>query len=353
EYYLLVGTYTGSGSKGIYVYNFDAKTGAVKWVGNTDDASNPSFLAVSWDGRKVYAVNETGGANPAKVSAYNFDKGSGKLTFLNSSFTGGDGPCYVSISPANNWLAVANYDGGSATMLPLNEDGTIRPYAQLINDSIYKTTDKKETPHVHACVFSPDGNFLFTPDLGLDKVMIYHFNPASEKPLVLATPSFAASKLGGGPRHMTFHPNNKFAFVTQEMGGVVNSYRYQDGKLSKLQDIPTFPKGFTGVKDGAEIVVSPDGKFLYVSNRGDLNSITIFSINPTSGKLSLIGYQSTLGKDPRNFMIDPTGNYLLAANLKSNNVVVFKINKQTGLLTETNNQFDVPSPACLVMIRKN
>ncbi len=353
EYYLLIGTYTNGSSKGIYVYDFDAKTGAIRLISNTDSANNPSFLAASRDGEHVYAVNETGGATPPKVSAYHFNKENGKLSFMNSSLTGGDGPCYVSVSPANNWIAVANYGGGSATMLPLNEDGTIKPYAQLINDSIYKTKEIDETPHVHACVFSPDGNFLFTPDLGLDKIMIYHFNPESKKPLVLASPSYAASKKGGGPRHMTFHPNKKFAYVVQEMGGIVTSYRYKNGELFKIQDLQTFPQGFVGLKDGAEIVVSPDGKFLYVSNRGDLNAITIFSINPTSGKLSLRGYQPTLGKEPRNFIIDPTGNFLLAANLTTDNIVIFKRNKQTGLLTKTNAQVDVPNPACLIMIRKN
>jgi len=352
EYYLLIGTYTNTGSKGIYVYNFDSKTGAVKWVSNTDSSQNPSYLAVSNNGKNVYAVNETGGSNPGRVSAYSFNNSNGKLTFLNSTYTGGDGPCYVSVSPNNNWLAVANYGAGSATMLPLNGDGSIKPFTQLINDSIYKNGDENAKSHVHAAVFSPDGKFLYTPDLGLDKVIIYNYKQESNKPLILASPAYVESQKGTGPRHMVFHPNKKFAYVVHEMGGTVTAYRYENGKLIKLEEVPTFPAGFAGKKDGAEITISPDGKFLYMSNRGDLHSITIFSIDPSSGKLSLIGYQPTLGKNPRNFMIDPTGNFLLVANMETNDIIIFKRDKKTGLLSNTKNRIELPRPVSLSMTPK-
>ena len=160
NYYLLIGTYTNQGSKGIYVYNFNAKTGELTWISNTDSSTNPSFLAISNNGRNVYAVNESAGKNPGKVSAYSFDKKKGVLSFINSTFAGGDGPCYLAVSPDDNWLAVANYSAGSTAIFPLNMDGSLDPFSQLINDSIYNTSGKKVRPHVHATVFSPDGNYL-------------------------------------------------------------------------------------------------------------------------------------------------------------------------------------------------
>lgn len=352
EYYLLIGTYTKTGSKGIYVYSFNAKDGTVKWVNNTDSSSNPSFVIMSKDQKYLYAVNETNGSNPGRVSAYSFDKKNGQLHFLNTTLSGGDDPCHLATTNDNKWLTVANYSSGTTTVFPLNDDGSIQPYSQIIYDSIYREPGDNATPHVHETVFSPDEKFLFTPDLGLDKVMIYQFNRGSQQPLVLSSMPYAESPKGSGPRHITFHPNKKFAYLMHEMGGIVTVYHYSDGKLEQVQELPTFPEGFKGKKDGAEVCVSPDGKFLYVSNRGDLNSITIFSIDPSEGKLTLKGYQPTLGKGPRSFIIDPTGNFLLVAHQYTNDVIIFKRDKNTGLLTKTDHEIPVPIPVCLQLIPK-
>ncbi len=352
EYYLLIGTYTKTGSKGIYVYSFNAKDGTVKWVNNTDSSSNPSFVIMSKDQKYLYAVNETNGSNPGRVSAYSFDKKNGQLHFLNTTLSGGDDPCHLATTNDNKWLTVANYSSGTTTVFPLNDDGSIQPYSQIIYDSIYREPGDNATPHVHETVFSPDEKFLFTPDLGLDKVMIYQFNRGSQQPLVLSSMPYAESPKGSGPRHITFHPNKKFAYLMHEMGGIVTVYHYSDGKLEQVQELPTFPEGFKGKKDGAEVCVSPDGKFLYVSNRGDLNSITIFSIDPSDGKLTLTGYQPTLGKGPRSFIIDPAGNFLLVAHQYTNDVIIFKRDKNTGLLTKTDHEIPVPIPVCLQLIPK-
>jgi 6-phosphogluconolactonase len=181
-------------------------------------------------------------------------------------------------------------------------------------------------------------------------VIIYQFNQESQQPLVLS--SSVVLPMGSGPRHITFHPNTKFAYLMHEMGGIVTVYHYSDGKLEQVQQLPTFPEGFEGKKDGAEVCVSPDGKYLYVSNRGDLNSITIFSIDPSDGKLTLKGYQPTLGKGPRSFIIDPTGNFLLVAHQYTNDVIIFKRDKNSGLLTKTNNEIQVPIPVSLQLIPK-
>ena len=350
EYYLFIGTYTKTGSKGIYVYSFNAKNGTVKWISNTDSSSNPSFVTISKNQKYLYAVNETGGPDPGRVSAYSFDKKNGELHFLNSTLSGGDAPCHLAASDDNKWLTVANYSSGTTTVFPLNDDGSIKPYSQIIYDSIYRASDDNSTPHVHETVFSPGEKFLLTPDLGLDKVIVYKFNHESQQPLVIS--SSVESHKGSGPRHITFHPNKKFAYLMHEMGGIVTMYHYDDGKLEQVQELPTFPEGFNGKKDGAEVCVSPDGKFLYVSNRGDLNSITIFSIDPSDGKLTLKDHQPTLGKGPRSFIIDPTGNFLLVAHQYTNDVIIFRRDKNSGLLTKTDIEIQVPIPVCLQLIPK-
>ena len=225
NFYLFTGTYTGSGSKGIYVYSFNAQTGKATWVSNTDTATNPSYLTVSHNGNFVYAVNETNGADPGKVSAFSFNKNKGTLKFINSEFSGGDDPCHVAASDDGKWLAVANYTGGSISVFPLNKNGSLQPYSQLIQDSGSSINkERQEKAHVHAAVFSPDNAYLFTPDLGMDKVMIYKFNPVLKQPLKPSSPPFVNAPPGSGPRHLTFHPNKKFAYLIHELTGSVTAY---------------------------------------------------------------------------------------------------------------------------------
>ncbi|MDB5248731.1 MAG: lactonase family protein [Segetibacter sp.] len=351
-FHLFIGTYTGKGSKGIYVYKFNASKGTAEWVSNTDSAANPSYLTVSPTGKYIYAVNETGGDKPGTISSYSFDRGTGKLSFINQQLTGGDAPCYVSITKGNNLVMVANYSGGSLSAFGVNNDGSLNPFSQLIQHSGSGVNkQRQDKPHVHSVVFSPMQDYLFTSDLGLDKVMIYKVNAEDSKPLSPANPPFVAVRAGSGPRHFTFHPNGKFAYLMQEMSGTVGAYKYNNGNLTFLEDVATHRSGFKGRIGSADIHVSPDGKFLYASNRGDENNIAIFSINQSTGKLKLKGFQSTRGRTPRNFMIDPTGNYLLAANQDTDNIVIFKRNKVTGLLKETGKQIKVSMPVCLQMLK--
>jgi 6-phosphogluconolactonase len=354
KFYLLIGTYTGTGSKGIYVYTFNAQTGKAKWLGNTDSVTNPSYITLSHNGNFVYAVNETNGANPGKVSAFSFNKNNGQLKFLNTELSGGDDPCYVAQSNNDKWIVVANYSGGSVTVFPVNNNGSLQPYSQLIKDSgssINKA--RQEKAHVHESVFSPDNNYLFTPDLGTDKVMIYKFKSSLKKPLQPSSPAFVNATPGSGPRHITFHPDKKFAYLIHELSGTVTAYSYNNGTLKAIQEVAAHAKGFKGIIGSAEVFISPDGKFLYASNRGDENTITTFSINALSGKLKLISNQPVFGKAPRNFIIDPTGNYLLVANQDSDNIVIFKRDKETGRLKETKEQIKLPKPVCLQMVKIN
>ena len=354
EYFLLVGTYTSGKSEGIYVYRFNTKTGDAEHVYTAKGISNPSYLAIASSGKYVYSVNENGGKSPAQISSFAFNQKNGTLTFLNSQLSGGDGPCYVSVHPSGKWVIAGNYSGGSLAAFPVSAHGSLQPYSQSIQHTGKSANEmRQEKAHVHATVFSPDNKFVLVPDLGMDKIMNYRFNMKSVKPLSAATIPFIKTEPGSGPRHLEFHPNQKYMYLIEELTGMVVGYKYEGGKYSLLQQISSHPDDFTGVKGSADIHVSPDGKFLYASNRGDANNIAIFSIDKKTGKLKTMGFQSTLGKTPRNFMIDPSGNYLLVANQQSDNIVIFKIDPGTGLLTETGNQIEVPNPVCLKMIKAN
>lgn len=350
--YLFVGTYTNTGSRGIYVYKFDVKSGKTTWISNTDNVVNPSYLALSADGKYVYAVNETGGTDAGSVSAFSFDKATGKLSFINQQSSGGDHPCHVSVDRGNRWIFASNYSGGNVSALKINFDGSLNPYAQLIqNRGSGIVKPNQERPHVHGSFFSPDEKYLFVTDLGIDKVQGYQFNPSIPVPLSPSQVPFAQSQPGSGPRHLTFHPNGRFAYVIEELSGTVATYQYRDGVLTQVQRISSHPSRYVGKIGSADIHISPDGKFLYASNRGEANTLAIFSINKKTGVLAASGYQSTKGKAPRNFAIDPTGNYLLVANMESNNIVIFRRNKKTGRLMATGEEIIVPKPVCLKFSR--
>ena len=352
KYFLFIGTYTGSGSKGIYVYSFDASTGKAQRVTNTEGIVNPSYLAIASNGKLVYACTETRTVDAGGISAFQFDRWKGELKFINKQSSGGDNPAYVSVNKTGKWVIAGNYSGGSLSAFAVNKDGSIGPFNQLIQHtgtSINK--ERQEKAHVHSTVFSPNGDYLFVPDLGMDKVMIYKFDPSAQKPMQPALQPYAQTLPGSGPRHFIFHPNGKWAYVTEEMAGSVMCYNYKNGRLDSLQLIATHTDTSTAKFGTADIHISPDGKFLYVSNRGTENNIAIFKIDQSNGKLTITGYQSTMGKTPRNFCIDPSGKYLLAANQDEGNIVIFKRDMTTGLLKYTGEQIKMPEPVCLKMIR--
>ncbi|MES2005266.1 MAG: lactonase family protein [Bacteroidota bacterium] len=352
DYYMFVGTYTSGKSKGIYVYKFNSANGEVEWVSNTDSAANPSFLALAPDGTHLYAVNEISRAQAGLVSAYHFDPASGKLSFINQQSSGSENPCHISITKDGKWVAVANYTGGSLSVFPIKSDGSLQPFAQhIMHTGKGINPQRQEKPHVHSAFFSPDEKFLLTPDLGIDKISVYRFDTKAAMPLQPAAIPNIAVEAGNGPRHLDFSPDGKYMYLIEEMGGTVSVYSYRNGTTKFEQRIATHPADFKGQPGSADIHVSPDGRFLYASNRGDENNLAIFSINAGNGKLNSVGYQSTEGVQPRNFIIDPTGKFLLVANQKTNNIVVFKRDTATGLLQRTLQQIEVPSPVCLKMLK--
>lgn len=350
NYYLLVGTYTNGKSKGIYVYDFKGRDGSVKIVDSVQ-TSNPSYLAIAPNQKFVYAVLEN--ANNGKggeVAAFAFNRQSGKLSFINQQPSAGDHPCYVTIDKTGRWIAVANYTSGTVTILPINDDGSLDKEASSFQHRGHGTNaQRQEGPHAHSAVFSPDNKFLFVQDLGIDKIMVYAFN---DKTGTIAQKDSIKLPNGSGPRHFTFHPNGKWAYVVQELSGDVTAFTYQKGGLKTIQTISALPKNFNKFFTSADIHVSKDGKFLYTSTRDSANVLTIFRIDQKTGKLSVAGHQSVLGKTPRNFNFDPSGDYLLVANQNSDNIVIFKVNHQTGLLTDTGKRIDVGSPVCLKWIVK-
>ena len=346
-YNLLIGTYTAPGkSQGIYVYSFNSATGEFSYKAETSGIKNPSFLSISNDGKQVYSVSEVGDGMGG-ISAFAFDPPSGKLSFINAADSGGNGPCFVSVDKKNKFVFSGNYGGGSLAAIPINEDGSLSPNIQAIQhkgSSINK--GNQESPHVHAAVLSPDNRYLFVPDLGTDKINIYEVDDTKLEPLKAAEPAFISVKPGSGPRHFTFHPNGRIAYLIQEINGEVTAFNYEDGKLHPLQSVQMVPADFEGKIDAADIHVSPDGKFLYGSLRGDLNELAIYAID-VSGKLTFVGRQSTLGKTPRNFAIDPSGNFLLVGNQNSNSIIIFKRDQKTGLLRPSGKEISIYSPVCL------
>ena len=344
EKYLLVGTYNSPKSEGIYVYKFNTKTGDVSYVSKIA-AGNPSYLAVSPDEKFVYAVNESGN-DKGSVAAYSFNKTNGILTFIDKQPSGGDHPCYVSVHNSGKWVTVANYTGGNFSVMPVMVNGSLGKPTTVDHKGSSVVKGRQDAPHVHSTVYSPDYHYLFVADLGMDKVMAYSFNAGNGK-LTPAPDPFMQTEAGTGPRHFIFHPNGKYAYLVEELSASVSAYSYVNGKLTLLQRLSALPANYTGRKWAADIHISDDGSFLYFSNRDESNTIAIFSIDKKTGKLTLKAHQSVMGRVPRNFTIDPSGNYLLVANQETDNIVIFKRNSKTGLLEDTGKRIEVGKPVCL------
>ena len=353
QFYLFVGTYTSEASEGIYVYKFDAETGETEYLSKAAGVANPSYLALSPDQKYLYAVNEIGDPDKASVSSFSIDEDSGSLTFLNKQLSGGGAPCYISVDATGEAVFVANYAGGSLAMLPVGKGGKLEKVKTTIqHKGSGINTARQAAPHVHCTYISPDNDRLFVADLGSNTITGYAFD-AEEVMLDATASSVYEATPGAGPRHLTFHPNGEFAYLINELNGTVVAFTYDGERLSKMQQLSTLPEEYDGPISGADIHISPDGKFLYASNREDLNNIVIYSISQESGMLSKVGQHTSGGEHPRNFMIDPTGTYLLAANRDTDNIVVFKRDKTTGLLSETGIELKVSMPVCLKMMPVN
>ena len=345
-----VGTYTDETTRGIYLSEFDSATGQLLPAQLAAEVKNPSFVALHPNGKYLYSVSEIAdfqGKPVGGVTAFKIHPATGLLTLLNQQSSAGAGPCHLVVDAAGKNVLVANYGGGSVSVLPIAPNGQLSPASSSIQhhgSSVNK--QRQEAPHAHSINLDPANKFAFAADLGLDKVLIYQFN-RDKGLLIVNDPPAGIVSPGSGPRHFAFHSSGKFAFVNNELTSSVTSFAYDAtrGGLTEIQTLSTLPEPTPG-NSTAETVVHPTGKFVYVSNRGH-NSLAIFECDATTGKLTAMGHQSTEGKTPRNFNIDPSGRYILAANQDSNTVVVLKIDSSTGQLTSTGNSINVGRPVCI------
>jgi len=345
---LFTGTYTdGKPGKGIYAYSMQPETGVLTLAGTGEDITNPSFLAVSPNGQYLYACTDTKTLVPGNIRSFAIDTTTCAIRYINQQSSMGANPVYITVHKSNHFVMAANYTAGSAVVFGTNADGSINPALQTISftgSSINK--ERQEKPHIHSVVFSPANDWVFMPDLGADKIHAFQFNPANAAPLTETDSLTVGTVPGSGPRHLVFHPQKNYAYCIEEMSGMVTAYAYKAGKLSLLQRIPSCRQK-AEAHSSADIHLSPDGLFLYASNRIE-NTISIFSV-AANGYIRLVGHQSTEGDVPRNFTLDPRGHFLLVANQGSNNIVVLKRNKKTGLLRDTGICVSVASPSCLQM----
>ena len=409
--YLFVGTYTNTGnlnnpgakldstgSKGIYVYRFeggsdpreagsDSRAGSdpreagsapagggklrgeprIRLLSHTKGVCNPSYLAMAPDGHHLYACTESRMKGAGSVSSFDFIREEGKLQLINKRSSVGDNPAYVSVSGTGKYVGVANYTDGSMGLYPVSGNGaldTMQLWMKYRGHGV--DSARQEAPHVHSVVFSPDDKWCYVQDLGLDRVSVHTFDSGMALKIFGRAMIFETDWVpgkpgethdittvpGSGPRHLTFHPNGQYAYLLEEMGGSVDVYRYhpENGRLDSLQRIAAHASDTQGPFRSADIHVSPDGRFLYASNRAESN-IAIFSIEPSTGLLTTVGYQPTFGKEPRNFTLDPSGRWLLVANQDSNAIVVFRVDRETGLLERTGKTIEVPAPTCLTMLQ--
>jgi 6-phosphogluconolactonase len=351
---LFIGTYTGeTGSKGIYNCRFDLKSGKITKLHATE-TDNPSWLAATHDNKFLYSVSEIEefeGKATGSISAFRIDKDSGSLTLLNTKASQGKTPCHLDIDDNNRFVLAANYNGANVAVLPIMPDGSLgdsHDSMQHIGSSI--DPDRQTEPHPHSINLSPDNRFAFVPDLGIDKIISYTFD--AEKGNVLpGNPAWTKTAAGAGPRHFTFHPGGEYAYVINELNSTITAYRYdaENGILSELESVSTLPAGFNSPSFCADIHLTPDGRYLYGSNRGH-DSIAIFRVDANTGRLQPAGHEKRGINWPRNFIIDPTGKYLLAANRKGNSVLCFTIDRDSGALSPTGHKTEIPAPVCLKLI---
>ncbi len=347
---LYVGTYTNGDSRGIYRLRLNDETGLLDKPELVAVTENPSYLALHPTGKWLYAVNELmefDGKESGAITAYAIAPDTGELLALNQQASNGGAPCYISVDATGQWVLVANYMGGNVTMYPVEEGGMLGDIKTTVQHAGSSVNERRQAgPHAHAVMLSPDNNKVVVADLGIDQVRSYDLN--SQAGTLVATVNPLHVQPGAGPRHIAFHPDGEHAFIINELDSTMLSARYTPatGAFEILDTISTLPDSFTGTSYCADIHVSPDGRFVYGSNRGH-DSIVIVAFDAATGKLEAVGHESTKGKTPRNFTLDPSGKYLLAANQNSNTIFVFKRNEETGLLASTGQRVEVPSPVCL------
>jgi len=341
----------GGGEVGaINAFEFDLASGALKPLKQTKGVANPFFLALSSDGKFLYSNYSTnfGGKEPEEVAAFEIVGRTGELKALNRQSARGTVTCYVDIDATGRTAVAANYGSGSTVSLPVKADGSLGEAVSFF-EHLKPGGDAKTKSHAHAAVVGPDNRYVYVPDLGLNRVLVYRLDGATSK-LTPNDPPYTDFPAGAGPRHLTFHPGGKFAYVINEQGNSVTALAYDGttGALAVKQTLSTLPADFTGKSYCADLKITPDGKFLYGTNRGH-DSIAIYRIGE-DGKLTLVGIEPSLGKGPQNLAITADGKWLLCANMPSSNVAVFRIDAAKGTLKSAGEPTALASPSCIMLL---
>ena len=352
---LFVGTFTagndGIKSAGIYVYEMDNTTGALKYVGIGANTADPSYLVIHPNKKWLYAVNELNSNNENNIgtlSSFRIDLKSKQLQLINTVPSHGNSPCYVTVDKTGKYVMTANYNSGTIAVFPISKDGALgEATTMILHQGKGPVVGRQEGPNAHMITQDSDKRFVYAVDLGIDKVMVYTLDTLQGK--LIATDHNVSTNPGAGPRHLVFHPNQQWAYLVHELDGFIEAFTIDksSGALTMFQTIPNFPEGMKMQPASADIHITPNGLYLYTTNRGELNNIGMYSIDQKSGTLRLLGHQPTHGKTPRNFVIDPSGKFVLVANQNSSNIVTFRIDQASGKLIETGLETSVPHPVCL------
>lgn len=346
-------TSTGRGTphrpEGIFIYTMDPQTGALTLVTGVESGPNPSFLALHPSRRYLYCVNETG---EGAASSFSIDPASGGLTRMNGYPVMGSSPCYISISGDGRWALVANYSSGNVSVLPIGPDGQLGElaFSDQHQGASRVNERRQEGPHAHSVIFDPTNRFALSADLGTDQIFVYTLDAETGALKPNAFP-FVSAEPGAGPRHLAFHPNQRFLFAANELNGTVTAFAWdkEAGSLALLLSYPTLPEDFKEYNLVADIHLTPDGRYLYVSNRGH-NSLAVFEVNAETGDLRQVGDVSCGGNWPRNFALDPEGNFIIVANQESSTLNVFQVDQATGMPTPVGEPVSVPNPMFAMVV---
>ena len=353
ELFVFVSAFAPGDDGAIHAYRLDPDAAQLKPLCRTTDIEHPFFMAVSPNGRFLYANHapgKFGGEAHEQVAAYEIVGRTGRLKLLNRQSSLGSSACYLDVDASGGTVVVANYETGSVASLPVRHDGSLDEVSSFIQHTGSSVNPARQRgPHAHCIVVSPDNRFVYSADLGLDQVLCYRLDPAAAKLSPTECP-FAKTSPGAGPRHLTFHPNGQWVYVINELANSVTMFDYDSGPgtLTDRQTISTLPEGFDGTSHCADLKITPDGRFLYGTNRGH-DSVAAYRIGD-DGRLALLKIEPSRGKGPQNLAITPGGELLLCANMPGNNVVLFRIHPQTGELTPVGPQVAMPGPSC-IMIR--
>lgn len=348
---LFVSAFAPGDKGGIHAYRFDLKDGTLTPLARTAGAENPFYLALAPDRKTLYSIHakQFGGKENEHVAAYRVGGRTGELTLLNRQSAEGTAACYLDVDRTGKTVLVANYSSGSVAALPVKADGSLGEKVSFFQHKGSSVNPKRQKePHAHCIVVSPDNKHVYAADLGTDQILCYRLDPATAT-LTPHDPPFAKAPPGAGPRHLTFHPDGKRVYVVNELLNSVTVFDHTPtGALIQKQTIPTLPPDFTGTSYCADVKVTPDGKYLYATNRGH-DSIAAYKVGG-DGRLSLVAIEPSRGKGPQNLLVTPDGAWLVCANMPGNTLAVFRIDAATGRLAPSGEPVAHPSPSSIVLL---